>query len=201
VSARFVVLEGGDGSGKSTQAARLAAALRARGLSVTETREPGGTELGKAIRALVLDGGDVDPLAETLLMAADRAQHVAEVIEPALAAGSWVVSDRFVPSSLVYQGIARGVGVDRVDAVNQAVLERTAPDLVIVLDVSDETAAQRRSPDGDRIERAGTSFHAEVRAAYRALAGPRAWVVVDANGEADAVAKLVLAVVDENLAS
>ena len=108
MTGRFVVLEGGDGSGKSTQLPRLAEWLRGRGLEVVVTREPGGTPLGQTLRALVLEGEDsIDPTAEALLMAADRAQHVAEVIRPALARGAWVLSDRHVPSSLVYQGVVR----------------------------------------------------------------------------------------------
>ncbi|MGZ8735060.1 MAG: dTMP kinase, partial [Acidimicrobiia bacterium] len=117
----FIVLEGADGSGKSTQVARLAERLRAGGRTVVETFEPGATALGGRIRALVLDGPSAsvggaapDAVTEALLMAADRAQHVAEVVRPALARGDWVVCDRFVPSSLVYQGVARGLGVDAV---------------------------------------------------------------------------------------
>src|SRR5437899_12451369 len=106
----FIVLEGGDGSGKSTQAARLIDRLRLAGREVVTTREPGATEVGKAIRALVLGGGDLDPRAEALLIAADRAEHVHQVIRPALERGAVVVSDRYVPSSLAYQGVARARG-------------------------------------------------------------------------------------------
>ena len=116
---RFVVLEGGDGSGKSTQAARLAAWLRDRGLTVCETFEPGAGAIGAVIRELLLHGTEpVTPVTEALLMAADRAQHVATEIEPALARGDWVVCDRYVPSSLVYQGVVRGLGVEHVAALS-----------------------------------------------------------------------------------
>jgi dTMP kinase len=194
---RFVVLEGGDGSGKSTQVGLLVARLRERGTDVVATFEPGATPAGAAIRAVLL-GGDarVDPVAETLLMAADRAQHVGEVIRPALARGAWVVSDRHLPSSLAYQGVARGVGVDVVERVNRVATGGLEPDLVVLLDVDDETATARRSGDGrvpgdDRMEREAADFHAAVRAAYRALAGDRGWVVVDGSGARDDVAELV----------
>lgn len=194
---KFIVLEGGDGSGKSTQAALLAETLRASGRTVVETREPGGTALGRAIRALVLEGGTVDPVAEMLLMAADRAQHVAEVIVPAIARGSWVVCDRFLPSSLVYQGIVRHLGVDAVEHVNSAACAGVQPDLVIVLDVDDAVAERRRSTLDDRFEREGDSFHAQVRAAYRKLARARGWQIVDANGERDEIAARVAALVED----
>ena len=145
MAGRFVVLEGGDGSGKSTQAARLAAATARRGLTVCETFEPGATGAGAVMRELLLHGSEtIAPTTETLLMAADRAQHVAEQIAPALARGEWVVCDRYLPSSLVYQGVVRAVGVDVVEAVNHpALVENVEPDLVVVLDVSDEVAAAR----------------------------------------------------------
>ena len=196
MSARFIVLEGGEGSGKSTQCAHLAAALRSRGVSVVETREPGGTPLGRSLRGLLLDGDDLNPVAEMLMMAADRAQHVVEVIRPALAADQWVVSDRFVPSSLVYQGVVRGLGVDTVAELSQMATGGLEPDAVILLDVDDATAEARRSPDSDRMEREGAEFHREVRAAYRRLAGDCGWTLVDGTGAVAAVAARVLAAVD-----
>src|SRR5689334_7970179 len=114
MTGRFVVLEGGDGSGKSTQRDRLVHALRGRGLEVVATVEPGGSPLGAELRRLLLDGGPVDARAEALLMAADRAEHVATVVRPALERDVWVLSDRHVPSSLVYQGVVRGLGADAV---------------------------------------------------------------------------------------
>jgi dTMP kinase len=201
VNGRFIVLEGGDGSGKSTQMPRLAEWLRGRGLEVVVTREPGGTPLGGALRALVLDGEDsMDPRAEALLMAADRAQHVAEVIRPALARGAWVLSDRHVPSSLVYQGVVRGLGAEAIATVNDWATGGEVPDLVIVLDVSEAVAADRRPGDPDRLEREGDSFHAEVRAAYRDLAADRSWAIVDGSGSPDEVAKRVAAEVTAHLA-
>jgi dTMP kinase len=195
MAGRFVVLEGGDGSGKSTQAARLAERLRARGLTVCETFEPGATGAGAVVRELLLHGREtVAPATETLLMAADRAQHVAEQIAPALARGEWVVCDRYLPSSLVYQGVVRDVGVDVVEEVNRAaLLQHVEPDLVIVLDVADEVAAGRAGDEPDRMEAEGEAFQSAVRAAYRSLATARGWVVVDGAPDVDTVADAVWA--------
>ena len=188
MTGRFVVLEGGDGSGKSTQGRRLAAWLREQGVEVVETFEPGATDAGAAIRELLLHRPDpIDPVAEALLMAADRAQHVATVIRPALARGAWVLSDRFLPSSLVYQGVVRGLGVDAVAELNRMAVGDVTPDLVVLLDVTDAVAEARRGSVSDRLEAEGAAFHASVRAAYRDLAPARGWVVVDANAELDAV--------------
>ena len=197
----FVVLEGGDGSGKSTQAGRLAMALRSRGLVVRETFEPGATAAGAVIRELLLHGdAPVSPMAEALLMAADRAQHVAEVLRPALDRGEWVVSDRFLPSSLVYQGVVRGLGVDAVRAINEPAVDGVVPDVVIVIDVPDHVASARRDGTPDRLEGEGAEFHAAVAAAYRTIAAAEGWVVVDGDADADAVAARVLTVVEAQLA-
>jgi dTMP kinase len=201
VDPRFIVLEGADGSGKSTQAARLVERLRGSGRTVVETFEPGATALGARIRALVLDGPDTsvgaaapDPITEALLMAADRAQHVAEVVGPALARGDWVVCDRFVPSSLVYQGVARGLGVDAVAAASVWATGGLEPDVIIVLDVDDAVADARRS-QSDRLEREGAAFHAKVRAAYRDLASSLGWALVDANASVERTADQVWSIV------
>ena len=188
---RFVVLEGGDGSGKSTQQHRLVEWLRAEGVDAIETREPGGTALGLELRRLLLHGFEIADRAEALLMAADRAQHVAEVIRPALARGCWVVSDRHVSSSLVYQGVVRGLGVGVVASLSEFAADGLVPDLVVMLDVDDVTAAQRRSPTADRMEREGDDFHAAVRQAYRDLAAQFGWTVIDGAGSPEAVAARV----------
>jgi dTMP kinase len=201
VTGRFVVLEGGDGSGKSTQLGRLAAWLRRVGVEVVETREPGGTELGVAVRSLLLDGPEVDPRAEALLMAADRAQHTAEVVRPALARGAWVLSDRHVPSSLVYQGVVRGLGVDEVAALSAFATDRLVPDLVLVIDVGDDIAEARRSAESDRLEREGADFHRAIRAAYRELAEARGWLLVDGAGDEEAVAARIVAAVQPMLSA
>lgn len=200
-SARFIVVEGGDAGGKSTQIALLVERLRARGLDVVATFEPGATPAGAVIRELLLHGrAGVSPSAEALLMAADRAQHVFEVIRPALDAGRWVVSDRFVPSSLVYQGVVRGLGIDAIDAMNRLAVGAAVPDLVLVLDVADDVVAARRGAPTDRLEAEGASFHADVREAYRVLARERGWVVVDGDGAVDVVADRVWRAVESLLA-
>lgn len=201
MSGRFVVLEGGDGSGKSTQCARLADALRSRGIEVVTTVEPGGSPLGAELRRLLLDGGAVDPRAEALLMAADRAEHVASVVRPALARGAWVVSDRHVPSSLVYQGVVRELGVDAVAALSAFATDDLVPDLVVVLDVDDATADARRASGSDRLEREGRAFHVAVRSAYRDLAARFGWNLVDGSGVPEVVAERLLATVEPLLGS
>jgi dTMP kinase len=184
----FIVLEGGDGCGKSTQAARLASRLSDLGREVVATREPGGTDVGAAIRSLVLGGGDVDARTEALLIAADRAEHVAGVIRPALERGAVVVSDRYVPSSLAYQGVGRGLGVDAVARLSAWATGGLEPDLVIVFDVDPEAAAGRRPGPQDRMERQPGAFRALVLEAYRDLAARFGWTVLDGSAPIDAVA-------------
>lgn len=191
---RLIVLEGGEASGKSTQARLLAQRWRARGSPVELTFEPGATALGKDLRRLLLDTAEpIDPLAETMLLAADRAEHVARVLRPALDAGVDVVCDRYVPSSLVYQGLVRGVGVEVVERVNAGF---PRADVVVVLDISDDVAVARRATPTDRIEREGDEFHARVREGYRRSARERGWIVVDGDGPPDAVAARVAAAVE-----
>jgi dTMP kinase len=184
----FVVLEGGDGSGKSTQVPLLAARLRDAGREVAVTREPGGTGLGAQIRALVLGGGAVDPTTEALLIAADRAEHVAAVVRPALDRGAVVVSDRHVPSSLAYQGVARGLGVDEVARLSAWATQGLEPDVVIVLDVPAGEAARRRAGPQDRMEREPDEFRAVVNQAYRDLAPRFGWTLIDGTAPVDVVA-------------
>lgn len=196
----FIVLEGGEASGKSTQVERLAARLRESGRAVVETFEPGATALGARVRALLLDGPEtIEPMAEALLLAADRAQHVVEVVRPALERGADVVSDRYVASSLAYQGVARGLGEGVVEAVNHAAIGGLDPDMVIVLDVSDEVATRRRPDASDRMEREGSRFHAAVREAYRKLAADRGWALVDGASDVETVANRIWALVEERL--
>lgn len=196
MTGRFIVLEGGDGSGKSTLAKHLATRLRARGIEVIETFEPGGTTLGSEIRGLLLDGSAVAPTTETLLMAADRAQHISEIVRPAIDRGAWVVSDRHVPSSLVYQGVVRGLGVEEVERISTWATGGLRPDLVVVIDVTDEVAEQRRSAGEDRMEREGAEFHARVRAAYRELAAARGWCVLAGDASVEMVATGLFALVE-----
>ena len=180
----FVVFEGGEGAGKTTQMEALVGWLHARGDAVVTTREPGGTEIGSRIRALVLDpeAAAMDARTEALLYAADRAQHVAEVIKPALAAGKIVVSDRFVDSSLAYQGLARGLGLDEIYSISEWATGGLMPDLVFFLKIDPETAFARMSGEHDRIEKEAGEFHKRVTAAYMQIAKqyPTRFVVLDA---------------------
>ncbi|HEX5247079.1 MAG TPA: dTMP kinase [Gaiellaceae bacterium] len=165
----FVTFEGVDGSGKSTQAELLRNALAVEGREVVLTREPGGTELGERVRELVLNGPEMTPWAEAALFAAARAELVATVMRPALERGADVVSDRYIDSSLAYQGIARGVGIEHVLELNLHVVQGLMPDLTVLL-LLDPVEAGRRAGETDRLERAGADFRARVDAAYRELA-------------------------------
>jgi len=187
----FVVLEGGDGCGKSTQAQLLISRLRDLGREVVATREPGATEAGVAIRSLVLGGGDLDARAEALLIAADRALHVAEVVRPALERGAVVVSDRYIPSSLAYQGVARGLGVDQISRLSEWATGGVVPDVVVVLDVPAGEAAARRAGPEDRMEREPDSFRLAVNQAYRDLARRFGWTVLDGTAPVEKVAAQV----------
>ncbi len=192
------VLEGVDGSGKTTQAARLAEHLGA-----VLTREPGGTEIGERLRSVVLDPdlAGFDDRAEALVMAACRAQHVAEVIEPALVAGRHVVSDRYVAASLAYQGAGRGLGVDAVAAMNEFATGALRADLVILLDVGDDVARRRMVGEPDRLEAVGDDLQRRARDCYRELAATGSnWVVVDADASPDEVAARIADSVDGWLA-
>ena len=197
---RFVVFEGGEGSGKSTQARRLADRWGA-----VLTFEPGGTEVGARLREILLspETGDLDPRAEALLMAADRAHHVSSKIRPALLRGRDVVCDRFVGSSLAYQGYGRDLGIDAVRAINEFATDGLVPDLVVLLVVGPEVAAERLAAAGkpDRMEAAGDEFHRRVAEAYAMLAAhdPDRWVAVDGSGTPDEVEARVLAAVSTRL--
>jgi dTMP kinase len=173
----------------------LVARLREVGREVVATREPGATEAGAAIRSLVLGGGDLDPRAEALLIAADRAEHVAEVIRPALDRGAVVVSDRYIPSSLAYQGVARGLGIEEIARLSEWATGGLTPDLVVVLDVPAGEAAARRAGPEDRMEREPDSFRAAVNQAYRDLAPRFGWTVIDGTGPIEKVADQVWALI------
>jgi len=165
----FITFEGQDWSGKSTQAALLVESLRRDGREVVATREPGGTPVGESIRTLVLNGPEMSAWAEAALFAAARAEHVAAVIRPALERGAAVVCDRYLDSSVVYQGIARGLGAERVLELNLGVTDGLLPDRTFVLNVDLETARARHSAGLDRIEREDEDFRRLVADGYRRL--------------------------------
>ena len=186
----FVSFEGLDGSGKTTQAERLAAAFRADGRDVVATREPGGTPFGEEVRRLVLEGHDMSPWAEAALFAAARAELADRVIAPSLQARKDVICDRYIDSSLAYQGIARGLGVDKVLELNLVATQGLLPDRTVLVLVHPEVALGRSRPS-DRIERESLDFHRAVDKAYRALATmfPNRIVTVDGSRAPDEIAE------------
>jgi len=196
---RYIALEGSEGSGKSTHAHRLASALGG-----VATREHGGTKIGELIRAILADPANavLTDKAEALLIAADRAQHLEELVEPALASGRHVISDRSVYSSLAYQGYGRGLALDQVRAVNEWAIGGRWPDLVVLLDVPAAQLARRmRRRELDRFERAGPEFYERVNEGFRRLAAaePRRWVVVSGDAPIDVVADVIREAVRERL--
>lgn len=200
---KFIAFEGGEGAGKSTQARLLAAALEARGIACTVTREPGGTAGAEAIRALLLgtDGDGWNPRAEALLFAAARSDHVERLIRPALNAGRWVICDRFVDSSRAYQGGAGGLSDADVLTLHRIGSAGLLPDLTLLVEVTAQTARQRTSArDGDSADRIGgrdADYHAGVAAAFArfAAAEPARFARIDGNADADAVHAAVLAAI------
>lgn len=201
MSGLFITLEGGDGAGKSTQAELLGAWLEARGYEVVRTREPGGTRLGIEVRRLLLHGGDeigeVDPRAETLLYAADRAQHVAKVVRPALERGAVVVQDRYIDSSLAYQGAGRVLDVADVRRISEWASGGLRPAVTVLLDLDPAVAASRRESRGgeaDRLESEADDFHLAVRDGFLELAqaDPDRYLVLDATRPADELNSAVI---------
>jgi dTMP kinase len=189
----FVTFEGLDGSGKTTQAELLRTRLAAEGREVVATREPGGTPLGERVRELLLNGTDMTAWAEAALFAAARAELVERVIAPALQSGGDVISDRYIDSSLAYQGIARGLGVDRVLELNLQATRGLLPDLTFLLLLPPDQSTSRLGESRDRIEREGSGFLAAVDAAYRELAElfPRRVIPLDATLPARELAEAV----------
>jgi dTMP kinase len=186
----FVTFEGIDGSGKTTQARLLADTLSANGAEVILTREPGGTPLGEAVRDLVLHGEHVAPWAEAALYTAARAQHVEQVIRPALTRGATVISDRYLDSSVAYQGAGRGLGVDAVLDLNLSAVGGLVPDWTILVDIDAEGASERIRGNRDRIERDGLALQQRAAEAYRALANryPDRYVIVDGSASVEEIA-------------
>lgn len=203
---RFITLEGGEGGGKSTQAALLCEALRSRGIAVAATREPGGSPGAEEIRSLLVQGeaGRWDATAEALLLFAARRDHLERTIRPALAAGSWVVCDRFTDSTVVYQGV-RGLAREVVDELARIAIGGFSPDLTLILDLPAEIGLERARGRGsaeDRFERLGLDFHRRLRDSFLEVARrePARCLVVDATGSVETVHRRIMAGVDARLA-
>jgi dTMP kinase len=198
MSGRFIVFEGGEACGKSTQSQLLA-----RRIDALLTHEPGGTRIGMAVRELFLDKGnaELDAKAEALLIAADKAQHVAQIIRPALERGDDVVCDRYVASSLVYQGFGRGIDMVELRSLLTFATSGLEPDLTVLLEAPLEIVESRLGANRDRIESESQAFHERVRAGYRELAAadPERWVVIDGAGTVADVSKRVFDAVNERL--
>ena len=199
---RFITLEGGEGTGKSTQVKRLARALESKGLKVVTTREPGGSPGAEDIRKLLVEGepGRWNPITETLLAYAARADHVARTIGPALKEGRWVISDRFSDSTYAYQGVGRGVERETIRRIDSAVLDDFAPDLTLILDLDVETGLARahaRAGGENRFEKFGVPFHEKLRQAFLDIArrNPDRCRVIDASGSEEQVAAEIFAAV------
>ena len=202
IHGRFITLEGGEGAGKSTQVLRLAAKLREQGRDVVTTREPGGAPGAEAIRFLLVDGAvdRWDPMTEALLHFAARRNHLETTIKPALAAGKWVISDRFADSTMAYQGIVQGLGRDAVRTLYDLAVGNLAPDLTLVLDLPVDIGLKRAGARGgeDRYERMGAAFHERLRDAFLEIVrdNPDRCVLIDAAGSEDEVAGLILKAVE-----
>ena len=202
MTGRFITLEGGEGTGKSTQVKRLKAALEARGLKVLATREPGGSPGAEEIRKLLVEGepGRWNPITETLLAYAARADHVARTIGPALAAGTWVISDRFNDSTFAYQGVGRGVERETIRRIDSAVLDDFQPDLTLVLDLDVKTGLERanaRAGAENRFEKFGPEFHERLRQSFLDISkrAPERCRLIDASGGVDDVAQAIFVAV------
>ncbi|MBT0993253.1 dTMP kinase [Cellulomonas sp. DKR-3] len=191
----FVSFEGGDGAGKTTQTRLLAEWLRAHGREVVLTREPGGTELGRTLRAAVLHGEHVDARTEALLYATDRAHHVASLVRPALERGAVVVTDRYLDSSVAYQGSGRDLGADEVERLSLWATGGLLPAVTVLLDLDPDVGRARLTGDPDRLESEGGDFHRRTRLAFldRAAAQPGRWLVLDATAPAEEIAAAVQA--------
>jgi dTMP kinase len=190
----FVVFEGGDGAGKSTQVKQLTEKLTKLNETVVLTREPGGTELGKKIREILLDQNEfeVSPRMEALLFAADRLINMSQIIKPALEKGNVVIADRHIDSSIAYQGVGRGLGAQTIEDISRWAVQGIVPDLTILLDV-DANTGQSRLQTKDRLDRESTDFHTKVNQAFRDLANanPDRYIVINAAKPVEEISDLV----------
>jgi len=190
----FVVFEGGDGAGKSTQVKQLTEKLTKLKETVVITREPGGTELGKKIREILLDQNEfeVSPRMEALLFAADRSINMSQIIKPALEKGNVVIADRHIDSSIAYQGVGRGLGAQTIEEISRWATQEIIPDLTVLLDV-DANTGQSRLETKDRLDRESTDFHTKVNQAFRDLAkaNPDRYIVIDATKPVEEISDLV----------
>ena len=190
----FVVFEGGDGAGKSTQVKQLTEKLTKLNETVVKTREPGGTELGKKIREILLDQNEfeVSPRMEALLFAADRSINMSQIIKPALEKGNVVIADRHIDSSIAYQGVGRGLGAQTIEEISRWAVQGIVPDLTVLLDV-DANTGQSRLQTKDRLDRESTDFHTKVNQAFRDLAkaNPDRYIVIDAVKPVEEISDLV----------
>jgi dTMP kinase len=204
----FIAFEGGDGAGKSTQAARLAEALQSRGHTVLRTREPGGTPIGEKLRSLVLDHGHghIDAHTEALIFAASRAAHATQVIRPALERGDIVLTDRYIDSSVAYQGAGRGLGEDAVRSLNEWATSGLQPHLTVLLDVDPAVGRRRRTAGEaaeDRLESEADDFHTRIREAFLQLSRsrPESYLVLPAHHSVGELAEQILKRVESLLAA
>ena len=205
-SGKFITFEGGEGTGKTTQIARLCAALEATGVTVVQTREPGGCSQAETIRELLVTGepGKWKPLTETLLHFAARNEHLDRVIRPALSQGKWVVSDRFSDSTMAYQGYVQGIGQGVVQDLEALIVQKTRPDLTIILDLPSDVGLKRagsREDTEERYEKMGDAFHAKLKDAFLDIAeqNKERCVVVDASGSINEVEARIRRAVEDRL--
>ncbi len=202
---KFIAFEGPDGSGKSTQMARLAKFARSHGLTVVEVREPGGTSVGEQIRGVLLDPANTDMtvLCEMMLYMASRSQLVEQIVAPALDRGDLVLADRFVASTCAYQGTAGGLVMREILEVAAVATGHRMPDLNVIFDVDEATAAKRLNPLLDRMEQKGAEFHRRVRDGYQKLASedPRHFILIDATLDEDTVSKTAMKAIEVSLSS
>lgn len=192
----FVTFEGPEGAGKSTVIDLVAGRLRSEGKTVVTTREPGAGEFGRAVREILLHGGSLEPLTELFLFLADRAEHVAKTVRPALARGEVVLCDRHADSTVAYQGYGRGLDVDRIRALNETATGGLKPEVTLLLDI-DVVVGLARAKGTDRLDRESVEFHERVRAGFRAEAErePDRWRIIDASLPVEAVAEQCLSAI------